>query len=76
MDPAEIQERIEELRQNLRDTDWIVVEILESQIVASGSPRDFDEVHDKRKGWREEIKNLLAQMNELKKEAEENKENN
>jgi len=57
-----IRNQLEELRQQLRDTDWIVVEVLEHQLVGDTCSHNFDEVYVKRKQWREEISKLETQL--------------
>ena len=50
--------QIEMLKQELRNTDWIVVEVLEHQLAAEKSPHDFDKIYEKRKDWRNKIRAL------------------
>jgi len=62
---AEARQRIEELKDKLRETDWVVVEILEFQLVGHTTPHDIDEIYDQRQEWRDEIEQLTTFITRL-----------
>lgn len=61
-DPVKL--RIIELKEMLRDTDWVVVEILEAQLKNRNPDHNFDEIYDKRQAWREEIAKLVIALDQ------------
>jgi hypothetical protein len=61
-DPVKL--RIQELKQNLRDTDWVVVEILEKQLVNKDPDHSIDDIYNQRQEWRDEIAKLIRAKGE------------
>jgi len=55
LDPTML--RVEELKKKLRETDWMVLEILEHKENDKDSPHD-DSIYDQRQAWRDEIGKL------------------
>ena len=50
--------RVKELKSKLRDTDWVVLEVLEAQLMNKDTPHDIQEIYNQRQEWRNEIVNI------------------
>jgi FtsZ-binding cell division protein ZapB len=61
--PNILKLRIEELKEKLHKTDWIVLEVLEDQVADKVSKHDFDTIYKERQVWREEIHKLTELLN-------------
>ena len=58
----DIMDRIFELRQKLRETDHVVLEVLEFQLMGDKAPHDIYSTYKQRNVWRAEIEELSQQF--------------
>jgi len=60
VDPLQVE--INEIQEELRATDWIVVEILEFQHQKKQAPHDMQEIYEQRQKWRARKAELEKQL--------------